>query len=283
MSSESIFEECSKLCTDRFWKKQFMNLSKNRSPKGIYINPSHIVCTFKGREFSYKYTSKPFERVKDDIINLFKTELSIRSSKDRRKMKGKIDTLYNTTPSNEVSSWKVFRTRTEREHVVYKFAEEIATKHNKDKIWLKKLYHFINSSISTKRIARDDIVIRNRRIVEIKSLKVSKSKFSIKSDSNTSKISKKQYRKRSQIKRNNRGNTKGNSNNTNDDSIVQKKLLSKKWSLYVDKIRSNRAFLTHKRTDKPIINPLSTVEEHSNEEVSEDYSDSENYITLAEY
>lgn len=241
MSSEEIFIECSALCNDKFWKKQFNNLSKNRSPKGIFINATHLVCTIKGREFSYQYISKPIENVVDDIIHLFKTEVSIRSPSDRKAMKGKIDTLYNVSRGNDNITWKTIRTRNEREHMIFMFAKVKMKQYKKDKIWLRKLYNFLLTKIMTKEITGEEVILKNREIVQIHHLEFSKGTY---------KINKEKTDKRKERLDKRRRNTKKRSFSECSTKEVHpeqlKKLLSKKWGPYIDKIASNPAFLIHR-------------------------------------
>ena len=220
---KQIFCECSKLCDDPFWAQQFTNIITNRSPKGIFINKTHVVCSRKGREFSYDYTNKSTEVIKDGIISLFKSMLNIRSPNDRDAIKDRISILYGPVPvSSSDIKWTSLRSKNDKEHAVYMFAKKIAAERDMSVVDRDYLFKRIMAYISTKEILSIDIKFDNRSIGNIEGLEFN--------NDNTFYIKKKIQKKRW------RTSISGDSpEQTVEEKGNIKKIMSTKWQPYVRK------------------------------------------------
>lgn len=168
-----VFLECSKIVTDSFWQKLFLDLSESKCPKCIFISNNVIYNVNKRKPFSYKI---PLTSENVDIPDLVKNfhdlltvNTTICSNKDNEQKKKEMLARKRTNNDNKLSncSWSSIRKKNEKEMHIINYVFRMKNEHNLDWDTTKDLLQNINIGILYKTQTSKDIIFNNNRIESI--------------------------------------------------------------------------------------------------------------------
>ena len=166
-----IFLECLKYCKDSFWENIFNDLIYGKAPYGTYISKDFIICSYKGKEFSYK-----IDKTKDSLIlynELFEilfSKLGLLSSKDKIKKKIDFYNYENTLKENRDKSWTSIRRKNIKDLYIENYVIAMKKKYNLNIKQTRHLLSMISLGLIFKVILAKDIVYNNGIIENIKGI-----------------------------------------------------------------------------------------------------------------
>ena len=82
-----IFEECSNIVSDEYWKSFYDELSYGKTPKSLYISNGTICTSNKRKSFTYSFTNKQAKTVAKELHTLILENTNLYSNKDLKKKK----------------------------------------------------------------------------------------------------------------------------------------------------------------------------------------------------
>ena len=166
-----IFLECLKYCKDSFWENIFEDLIYGKAPYGTYISKDFIICSYKGKEFSYK-----IDKTKDSLIlynELFEilfSKLGLLSAKDKIKKKIDFYNYENTLKENRDKSWTSIRRKNIKDLYIENYVIAMKKKYNLNIKQTRHLLSMISLGLIFKVILAKDIVYNNGIIENIKGI-----------------------------------------------------------------------------------------------------------------
>jgi hypothetical protein len=160
---------------DEYWQKFFVDLSKGKSTKRIYMTNAHVTYNNKRTSFSYKYDDKsPFE-IANELKKLISETLCLFSktdmSMDREDYKHLSCEFKDVSAEN---NWKKIKTRKMKDHLIFNYV--IAQKEAFNLHWAqaREAYELINNSLFvTHTIKSKDINMNEGEIVSINGIQIS--------------------------------------------------------------------------------------------------------------
>ena len=148
---------------DRFYRFLYEDMAYGKTPYGIYIQDSYLVCYRKNKEFSLKLIDDD-ENILQEIHSLLKNRACVLSEKDNIK---KID-MYLT---NDNIDEKYKNKKSYRDNLIQNYILRKGEKHKIHVSKLKKLVKLINNGLLFKIISCDDFTFeKNHSIKDIKGI-----------------------------------------------------------------------------------------------------------------
>nr|WIL02911.1 hypothetical protein Cbor_229 [Cedratvirus borely] len=102
----SIFEECSKLSQDEFWRDILSKCSYNKFPSGFMFKEGHLTHR-RGKRITKIYLSEDPEEALKQIMVFFKEKDYICSDKDKQREEE--DVFEDSEPLPEITDWNTLK------------------------------------------------------------------------------------------------------------------------------------------------------------------------------
>src|ERR1700690_3860665 len=111
-----IFEECSNIVSDEYWKSFYDELSYGKTPKSLYISNGTICTSNKRKSFTYSFTNKQAKTVAKELHTLILENTNLYSNKDLKKKKLDMELAKKEIEkTKKVSKFSMIKSKNTRE------------------------------------------------------------------------------------------------------------------------------------------------------------------------
>ena len=181
-----IFLECAKYTLDSYWKEIFNNCAHNKFPQGIKFDSNaknFIISTKKNKEI--------IPLIKDPIqlfqllMNIFKNKFEMKSTRETKFQKDKINKIKKRRDSNLDCEWKKIKPKNLKDQLIYNYIDFLEKKYNLNTLEVRNLLSVIQLGFQFRTIQPDHVNYSNGIVHGIKGLVFNKDKrlFKIKNKS----------------------------------------------------------------------------------------------------
>lgn len=184
-----IFEECSNLITDEYWKSFYEDLSFGKTPKCLYISNDTICTTNKKKSFTYSFVNKEANVIVKELHTLILENTNLCSNKDLKKKKLDIEiTRKKIEKTNKITKFSMIKSKNIKDLLITNFVIDMKHKYNLSWAQSQLLLSIISTAFICKNLTSQDVVYENNKIKSIKGLKFYSNKeggnFKLLNDSN---------------------------------------------------------------------------------------------------
>ena len=174
-----IFTACEQFTIDDYWIGIFQNCAKGRFPKGLrYITSANTLVvrpvnspSTRTRLARYDLPKDP-KRSFDVMMNIFRTQLLLRSTDDIRSYKQSLLEHTESDPVPEPKTWKDVVPKSKKEQLLIEYVSNLGNDHDMTPEETKAAYNVISAGISFKNILPKNIQIMTGKISEIDCIEV---------------------------------------------------------------------------------------------------------------
>lgn len=182
-----IFEECSNLITDEYWKNFYEDLSFGKTPKCLYISNDTICSTNKRKSFTYSFINKTPNIIIKELHNLILENTNLCSNKDLKKKKLDIETTRKKIEkTSKITKFSMIKSKNLKDLLITNFVIYMKYKYNLSWDQSQLLLSTISLAFLCKNLTSQDVVYENNKIKSIRGLKFHKDTgvFELTNDSN---------------------------------------------------------------------------------------------------
>lgn len=174
-----IFVECEQFTIDDYWIGIFRDCAKGRFPKGLrFISSANTLVvrpvngpTTRTKLVRYNLPNEA-KRAFDVLMNIFRTQLLLRSTDDIRSYR---QTLLDQTESNpipEPETWKDVSPKAKKEQLLIEYVSNLGNDYDMTPEETKAAYSVISAGISFKNILPKNIRLEAGKIAEIDCIEI---------------------------------------------------------------------------------------------------------------
>lgn len=175
-----FFAECYEYAQgDSFWINVFDDLAYGKPPYGTYISKDFLICSYKGKEFSYKIERKDPEILYNEVYSLLTEKLGILSQKEKASKKIAFSEIEKSM-KNSRQNWSSIRKKNIKDSLYEKYVLEMKSKYNLSIRQAKYLLSLIIILLMFKTITSKDITYSDERIVNISGIEFEEGKILLK-------------------------------------------------------------------------------------------------------
>ncbi len=164
----SIFEECAKMTDDDYWKSIYNNCSKGKFPRGFSFK-NNVLMHKKGS----KVSTLQLDNCKTDTFistrKFFQFTGGIMSVSDRKLLEDMEEDRL-TELSNKEITWKDIRLEKHKEMLILEYVNDMTKNYSLSDIEKKELTTVIKKGLMLKYFNGNDIIVKDKKIINIKGL-----------------------------------------------------------------------------------------------------------------
>lgn len=165
-----IFQKCSELETDDYWRSFYKDLSNGRSPPNLYVSANAVSIKNK-TSVSFTLVGKSANEITKSLKAFLLKHTTIGSRKDKQKQKKLVDEdAKQINENNLVTSWTLIKKKNVKELMLLEFALKLKSDHNLSIKQANKAYDFIRNLLTIAPIPSKHIILENGKIVKIQNL-----------------------------------------------------------------------------------------------------------------
>lgn len=162
-----IFAECFKIATDPFWKDKFEKASYGKFPRGFSYNKGYLIYKRGAKNESVMVPESPYEAYSVCVF-FFHDAAKIYSDQDRKQIKEEEYQLQLLDQLKEKTWAKTLKRQ--KEILVEIYVHELKDKYKLSVNATQKLEDLINVGILFNHFNKDNIILEDGMITEIKGL-----------------------------------------------------------------------------------------------------------------
>jgi len=159
------FFEISEFCDDKYWENVFLDMSKNKLPKGVTMNNEKGTVTIKKYVVVYKQ-DQPLGKFYNNITSLLRNHLKMYSPFD-------LVVGDSKTPSPP-KTWKDIKPRKNKDDYITNYIVNLKNKYSLSEKEFERIYCTIFLGFQMKKITQKDIIFEEGKVKNIKNLKINK-------------------------------------------------------------------------------------------------------------
>jgi len=162
-----IFAECSKIATDPFWKDKFEKASYGKFPRGFSYNKDYLIYKRGTKNDSVVVPGSPHEAYSVCVF-FFQDTANIYSDQDRRRIE---EEEYQSQMLEQLKEKTWAKTlKRQKEVLVEIYVQELREKYQLSITATQRLEDLINVGILFNHFNKDNIILEDGMIAEIKGL-----------------------------------------------------------------------------------------------------------------
>lgn len=125
-----IFEKCSEMTNDKFWKTLFTDAARNKMPKGFFLNNKKITYRH-GNKIHHCEIPKSPKTAYETLIAFFQNIGCMNSEQDIAN--NKKDEEENLPKSKKITKWSDLKKKNIKDHLIENFISKKIKEHNMNK------------------------------------------------------------------------------------------------------------------------------------------------------
>lgn len=167
-----IFEKCSNIVTDEYWKSFYEDLSFGKTPKCLYISNDTIYTTNKKKSFTYSFVNKDEHVIVKELHTLILQNTNLCSNRDLKKKKADIETTRKKIEkTNKITKFSMIKSKNTKELLISNFVIDMKYKYNLSWAQSQLLLSTISIAFICKNLISQDVIYENNKIKSINGLR----------------------------------------------------------------------------------------------------------------
>jgi len=155
---------CLSHCSDKFWKKIFLDLAHGKPPHGVFFSrQTYLNCKFRGRMFSVNIVERDARDLFEDVVNLLRNRAGVMPVSDRVAASGHDAGSAVSLRDN----WSEIRKKTVRTQLFELFVLDSQREHGLSWEQAVRFLSLIQLYLVCKIITTKDVTYRGGRITSV--------------------------------------------------------------------------------------------------------------------
>jgi hypothetical protein len=164
-----IFNECSQLTDDPFWKSVFEKSATGRFPRGFTYKNNILTYKVKTKTYTLEVSSEPYLALQK-CVEFMRQTAKISSEADKEREKIEIEEKINSSTTTEQTSWGSIKKKNVKNMLFSNYINKISKMYNFDRKQKETYKITLNIGFSLGYLNKDDIVFEKGEIKNIKGL-----------------------------------------------------------------------------------------------------------------
>lgn len=163
-----IFHDCAKMTDDDFWQSIFMNCARGKFPR-CFTFKNNVLTHKKGSKVSTLQLENSKTETFISTMKFFQVMAGIMSTRDRKNLQ-EIEEEKLSESLNKNQKWKDIRLEKYQEVLILEYVNLLTKTYNLSSDDKKELTTVIKKGIMLKYFNNDNILLKDKKIFEIKGL-----------------------------------------------------------------------------------------------------------------